>query len=230
MGTVEFEIVRIPMGKSNIYLLRSDQTAIMIDAGSKKKTDAVSSALGEKGLDLKEIGLVILTHSHYDHVLGANGIKQRSGAKILAHESEKPFLLKGFTPFPKGTGIFSRIISGLGNTVLKNTGKYTPVEPDILVSDDYSLSDYGLDGLVISTPGHTSGSLSIIVGGKAAFVGDTMFNIFGNTVYPPFADDEEKLLKSWERLIQTGCEEFYPGHGKPFGMDKLMETYKRHKS
>ena len=138
--------------------------------------------------------------------------------------------MKGFTPFPKGTNVFSRIISGLGNTMLKSTGKYTPVEPDIVISDNYDLSDYGLDGLVIPTPGHTPGSVSVIADRKAAFVGDTMFNIFGNTVYPPFANDEGELLKSWEKLIEAGCEDFYPGHGKPFGIDKLMRTYERLKS
>ena len=41
-------------------------------------------------------------------------------------------------------------------------------------------------------------------------------------VFPPFADDEEELLRSWRALCDTGCRYFYPGHGNPFERDKLL--------
>jgi len=46
-----------------------------------------------------------------------------------------------------------------------------------------------------------------------ALVGDTMFGIFPWTVMPPFANDKQQLLKSWEKLLETLCKLFVPSHG-----------------
>ena len=57
----------------------------------------------------------------------------------------------------------------------------------------------------------------------------TLFNIFPWTVYPPFANDEAELLKSWEKLLSTGCQTFYPGHGKPFSRKKFRKFFDKRK-
>jgi glyoxylase-like metal-dependent hydrolase (beta-lactamase superfamily II) len=102
-------------------------------------------------------------------------------------------------------------------------GGYEAVSPDILVKDRFGLEDYGLDGYVLATPGHTAGSVSVILECKDAIVGDTFFNIFKRNLFPPFADDPEELLRSWKKLYETGCETFYPGHGKRFQRDRLRQ-------
>ncbi len=72
---------------------------------------------------------------------------------------------------------------------------------------------------------HTAGSLSIVIEKDHAIVGDTLFNIFKHSVFPPYANDQEALLKSWKALLEIGCEHFYPGHGKPFTRERLTKTY-----
>jgi glyoxylase-like metal-dependent hydrolase (beta-lactamase superfamily II) len=79
-------------------------------------------------------------------------------------------------------------------------------------------------------PGHSPGSLCVIVGGKDAIVGDTLFGISRRTAFPPFADDVDELLRSWERLIETGCQSFLPGHGGVISIQMLRESYEKAQS
>jgi glyoxylase-like metal-dependent hydrolase (beta-lactamase superfamily II) len=103
-------------------------------------------------------------------------------------------------------------------------GGYAPVSPDITISERFGLEEYAADGYILPTPGHTSGSVSVIVSNRHALVGDTLFNVFKKNLFPPFADDQEELVRSWEKLLDTGCDTFYPGHGKPFKIDRLRQS------
>ncbi|UTB31789.1 MAG: hypothetical protein NKF70_09735 [Methanobacterium sp. ERen5] len=51
--------------------------------------------------------------------------------------------------------------------------------------------------------------MSIIIDNKIAIVGDAMFGIFGNSIYPPFADNPKIMIESWGKLLDTGCSSFY---------------------
>jgi glyoxylase-like metal-dependent hydrolase (beta-lactamase superfamily II) len=171
--------------------------------------------------------LIILTHTHYDHTGCLAEIKKRSGAKVLVHASEKECLEKGITPFPRGTMWFSKMISGIGNSLMVSKSKYKPVTPDLVVGNEYDLGKYLPGAKVIFTPGHTAGSISLVIGNSAAFVGDTLFSIMPWGVFPPFANDIPELLKSWQRLIDAGCRTYFPGHGKPISLQKLKVSYEK---
>jgi hydroxyacylglutathione hydrolase len=71
--------------------------------------------------------------------------------------------------------------------------------------------------------------MSLVIENKVIFVGDTLFNVIPGTVFPPFANNVPDLLKSWEKLIATGCRTFYPGHGKSVTFQKLKESYEKKK-
>jgi len=55
--------------------------------------------------------------------------------------------------------------------------KYQPVNPDVVVRNEYDLEKYIPGAKVISTSGHTAGSISLVIGNEAAFVGDTLFSV-----------------------------------------------------
>jgi hydroxyacylglutathione hydrolase len=220
-------IITTPMGHSNAYLIVSGGRGILVDAGSKGKMKNLQITLEKNNLAFSDIALVVLTHTHYDHVGCLAEIKDRSGVKVLAHASEKEYLEKGITPFPRGTMFFSKIISGIGNTLLVSKSKYSPVSPEIAIQGEYDLSKYIPGAKVIPTPGHTAGSISLVIENEAAFVGDTLFNILPGSVFPPFANNVPELLKSWKKLIALGCRTFYPGHGKSIPLQKLKDSYKK---
>jgi len=218
-------ILRIPMLSSNAYLVANGKRAILIDAGMKKKEKKIIAALERMQLAPQDIQLIILTHTHYDHAGSIAALQQITKAKVLVHKAEAGCLAQGYCAFPKGTMWFPKIMSAIGRALNKWVGRYKPVAPDITISKRFNLQAYGIDGYVLPTPGHTAGSLSVVIEKNHAVVGDTLFNIFKHSCYPPYANDQTRLLRSWKALLETGCEHFYPGHGKPFTRERLQKTY-----
>jgi hydroxyacylglutathione hydrolase len=218
-------ITTIKMLSSNAYVVANDKQAILIDAGMKKKEKKILVALARMQLSPRDIQLIILTHTHYDHCGSLKALQQITGAKVLVHKAEASCLAQGYCAFPKGTMWFPKIMSAIGNALNKKVGRYAAVVPDILISKRFDLKPFGIDGYVLPTPGHTAGSISVVIEGNHAIVGDTLFNIFKHSVYPPYANDQKGLLRSWQELLETGCEHFYPGHGKPFMRERLTRTY-----
>ena len=218
-------IIPIPMMSSNAYVVTNGKRSILIDAGMKKKGKKIVAALMRAQIAPESIKLIILTHTHYDHCGSLKALQEITKAKVLVHKAEAACLKKGYTEFPKGTMWFSKIMSAIGRTLGKRLGKYAPIVPDITIAKKYDLRAYGIDGYVLPTPGHSAGSLSVIIEKKHAIVGDTLFDIFTKSVFPAYANDQEELLKSWKKLLEIGCEYFYPGHGKPFTRERLEKTY-----
>jgi hydroxyacylglutathione hydrolase len=222
-------IVRIPLGRVNAYFVVGEGEGILIDTGEKRNEKRILQALATLGLSPSDIRLIILTHTHYDHCGSVKSLKEMTGAKIIVHRNEAACLREGHGGFPKGTNPMTRVISWIGRSIGKRIGGYAPVEPDIIVSERLGLDEYGTEGYILPTPGHTSGSMSVIIPNRCALVGDTLFNIFRKSLFPPFADDQEELLKSWAKLIDTGSRTFYPGHGSPFEVEKFRQSLEREK-
>lgn len=213
----------------NVYLVISGDKGILVDAGTRKYLPMVYASICEQGLEFRDIRLIILTHTHYDHVDGLKEIREKTGARILVHKNEAPSLLKGHTDIPAGTVFIGRILSFLGRKVLPSIGSYPAVTADILVEDRYDITELGIEAYVIHTPGHTNGSVSLIIDNEYAFVGDSMFGIMKKSILPPFADDPSALKRSWQVLAETGCRIFYPGHGKPIDRQRFENNLRKFK-
>ena len=227
------QIVRVPLARANAYFVISEGQALLIDTGTKRNEQKIAQALGNLGLSPSNIRLIIITHTHYDHCGSLKALKDMTGARIVVHHNEATCLREGYGGFPKGTTRLTKAISLIGRTMGKRVGGYDPVSPDITIRERFGLDEYGTDGYILPTPGHTSGSISVIINSRYAIVGDTLFNIFRKSLFPPFADDQEELLRSWGKLYDTGCQTFYPGHGNPFGIEKFrqsLETGKKRKA
>ena len=97
--------------------------------------------------------------------------------------------------------------------------------PFLLGDKGLSLKDYGIQGQVVFTPGHTFGSISVVLESGEAFVGCMAQNrppfVFRPKL-PIYAKDLELLKESWVKLINMGVTTIYPGHGKPFPVDKII--------
>ncbi len=207
------KIKRIQYANVSGFLLYNHETCVLVDAGLKHTTSQLAKALGDINRKLADIQLIILTHTHFDHAGGASQIRGETGAPIAVHRSEADFLRKGRAPFPDGTRWKGKLIVLAGRIFARRMEAYPPVEPDILIDDSLDLAPYGIPGIARHTPGHTKGSVSVLLESGEALVGDNMLGLSFKHHFPPFANDNAGVLKSWQIYIDEGMHTLMPAHG-----------------
>jgi glyoxylase-like metal-dependent hydrolase (beta-lactamase superfamily II) len=173
------------------------------------------------------VQLIVLTHGHWDHIGSARDIKSATDAKIAMHEREVPWLEEALTPFPPGVTTWGRVFASIFKLVMPLI-KIPAAGVDIAVGDDgLSLSEYGIPGRVLYTPGHSPGSVSVLLEGGEALVGDLAMNAFPLRLSPGlpiFAEDPQAVARSWRLLLEQGATTVYPAHGKPFPADVIRKA------
>ena len=211
-------IYPIEMGFDTVYVLKGDGL-ILIDGGDPHKLNVFQEGLAKASVNPKDIQLIILTHGHWDHIGSASDIKELTGAKVLMHQKDMKFLDERYPSQPPGFSAWGKTLS----TILK---LYSPLikipafEVDIILDGKgISLEEYGIPGKVIHTPGHTRGSVSILMDSGEIFAGDLAMNKFPmrpNPGLPVFGDDMQVVKESWRRVLDMGAKTVYPAHGKSF--------------
>jgi len=217
------EIFQVLKNRSNSYLIVSENGNVLIDTGRRSAFLKLRKNIDELKLPQKEIDLLILTHTHYDHCQNASALQKLYGCRTVVSESEAKFAENGYTPLPNGTFLMTRLISRLGTLIGRRRYGYQPFIPDIKIAGNLDLEKFNIR--IISTPGHSSGSISVVVEDEIAIVGDTLFGAFRNSVFPPFADDVEEMVKSWGRLLKTNCYTFLPGHRNEIKRELLKDEF-----
>lgn len=195
------------------YLLYNNDTVVLVDTGHKKTVSSLLSGLSEISKQPSDVQLIILTHTHFDHAGGARETRDLTGAPLAVHRDEARFLQKGRTPFPRGTRWKGKLIVFVGRFFARGLSKYPPVDPDILIDSELDLGEYGIPGKVVHTPGHTSGSVSVLLETGEALVGDNVLGLSFKTHYPPFANDKRAVLDTWQLYIDRGMKTLLPAHG-----------------
>ncbi len=214
----------LDLGASNCYLIQSEGV-IIIDCGPPKQAKRFIKALKKLSLKPEDIQLIIITHGHWDHIGSARAIKELTGAKIAMHRQEKDWLENSLKPLPPGVTTWGRILGGL-MALFMPLVHIPAANVDVVLEDEgLSLAEYGIPGRVIYTPGHSKGSISVLLETGAVFVGDTAMNnlpVRLNPGLPIFAEDLPLVKESWKLLLDRGAKMVYPGHGKPFSVDFIQ--------
>lgn len=218
-------VTRILGGRSNVFLITHNNRHILVDTSPGRKWKALQRKL--LSLGITGIDYLVLTHTHFDHAGNAAKIRKTFQAKIMVHKNEADNLTKGMNPPVCGTGPFSRIIVSLFIKRAARLLRYEGCSIDYTVDSEYSLREPEIDAYIIHTPGHTQGSVSVIIDNEIAIVGDAMFGVFSSSVFPPFAEDITGLLNSWQRLLDTGCKLFLPSHGDEKTSAQLASCLKK---
>jgi len=220
------EIHPIKLGFNSCYLIRGDGY-VMMDAGTPHKAGKFSRELKKRGIKPEEIKLIVLSHAHFDHAGSAADIQKLTGAKIAIHEKEQEYLDSGGFSMPKGVNRWGRISLPLLFPILKRI-PFPKVKADILLSEqEFPLEKYGLDGSIIFTPGHTEGSVSVLLKSGEAFVGCMAHNNLPFRLRPGlpiYARDIDTIKENWKMLIRKGAKMVYPGHGNPFPVEVIQKA------
>lgn len=187
---------------TNCYILIDDNTkkAAIIDPAicSQELLNHIKSS------DISEIEYILLTHGHFDHILGVAGLKEiYKNAKVAIHSLDADSLSN-----PK---------KSLAKSIVGDLQK--PVDADIILNDNdkIKLDDLSID--VLHTPGHTPGSVCFLCK-DAMFSGDTLFcKTVGRTDFEGGSMDD--MLKSVNRLGNLkGDYNVFPGHSAKTTLDE----------
>ncbi len=222
------KIVPTRIGYSNSVLLVNGANSILIDTGVKGYLNDFKTLFKQNNLEAGDIKLIILTHTHYDHTGNLKELVRLTGAKVLVHKNEFSNLKNGFTPIPDGISFITRTISKFGKIVYSKYASPVPFEADLINENEFDLNEFGIAGKVISTPGHTKGSQSVLIG-KKLISGDTFINLQNGIMFPHFANNPKTLLETWQRLFDLGIKEIYPGHGSKFKVEKAFPEFEKWK-
>lgn len=202
----------------------------IVDAGLD--TDANWEAFREAilGLDrtLSDIASVTVTHLHFDHTGLANRIREASGAIVRMHADEAAAVRDGLQ-FSAGEDVAGTLVKwGVPEeeraellaiaTSRADFGSIITIDEEVTGGDTLDFGGY--EGLVIHTPGHTSGHVCIsLVGENAVFTGDHVLPVINPGIAlggKRAADPLGEYYESLERLSPFAEAEALPGHGFRF--------------
>lgn len=194
------EVITAGPVDTNAYLVGSEKLglAFLIDAPMGSADQVILAA---KRHDVKIVA-ILLTHSHWDHIADLHLLKQATGAPIHVHAEDAPNVLSpGADRLPLPISI-------------------TPETPDHLFQEGERIFLAPLATelcfTVLSTPGHSSGSVCFYFEKEhILFSGDTLFrNGIGNTSFP--TSNPRLMRSSLKRLGELPPQtKVYPGHGEP---------------
>jgi len=183
-------------------------------ARGTESAEEIVSRVREQGL---EIEWILETHAHADHVSAAPFIQEELGGRIAIGQGIRA--VQG-----RFKGIFN-----LGDEFQADGAQF-----DHLFMDDEEFRVGGLRARAIPTPGHTSDSLTYLIG-DAAFVGDSLFMPDAGTARCDFpGGDAHKLWRSTRRLFELPddtrlfmCHDYGPG-GREVRNETTVGDQKKH--
>lgn len=193
-------IVNVGYKSTNYYVLEIKNGRLLFDCGWPGSMPQFRAELKRKGLTPAEIKCVIVSHFHTDHAGLVQDLKNL-GANFVLLESQINFI-KPLNDFHKRKKINFTEISEAGNYILN------------FEDSRRFLASIGLNGEIISTPGHTDDSITLILDDGLAFIGDLHLP----QMIPE--DEFDSTQESWNRIREHKAHRIYPAHGNHFSLEE----------
>ncbi len=179
---------------TNCYLIYKEDSKEVIFVDPADKGAQIYEKLAAKGFQVKAI---LLTHGHFDHILGCKELKELSGAPVYALQEENV------------------LCEDAANNLSAQFGKPCTIVPDCYLKDGEVLTLAGMSLEVIATPGHTIGSCCFYFEeGKLLVSGDTLFQeSVGRTDF--VTGSQSQLVRSIKEklFVLPNDTQVFPGHG-----------------
>ncbi len=218
-------VLQISLGWANVFIIRGKRP-VLVDTGFPGSADTIVEKLRQSGIEPDWLSLILITHGHSDHFGSAAELKRLTGAPVAVHRLDAEYLIAGHDPELQPTGFIGRTL--IPAMRRRGPAQAPPVKPDVLIGEELDLKKYGVDGKVIHTPGHTPGSLSVILPNGECIVGDLIMRglvRFWQPNRPLFADNIPQLNKSLDLLLRKRPTKIYCTHGGPFNPSAVARRF-----
>ena len=217
------EIHRLVLGFTNCFLIK-EEGMVLIDAGGPGKGNQFLKEMRRLSISPEDVSLILLTHGHWDHAGSLHDIKVKTGAPVAINHRERDWVEQGLKMVPPAFGPRSRLFHAIALTWTFFIRFHGTLVDVVLGDEDFSLEPYGISGRAVYTPGHSLGSMSLLLDTGEAFVGDLAMTGHPRRPEPGvpiYAEARESVKDSWRRLLDKGARWIYPSHGAPFKAEIL---------
>lgn len=198
-------VFELNLGFVHVHLVVTDDGVVLVDTGLPGRSARIDKALAEIRKAIGDVRTVLLTHHHPDHTGNVADLRNRSGARVVAHAADAPVI----------TGAIPRVAPNrLVKLVLKDP---EPTKIDQLITADESEPIPGFTAL--HTPGHTRGHVSYLLDrdGGVLFAGDAASGGRGGkvTAAPRMASvDPAEEIRSIAKIATFDFGYAVFGHGR----------------
>ncbi len=205
---LEIDSVVVGSVGTNCYIVRKEDEdrCVVIDPGDRG--GMIARFLSRNALKVED---VLLTHAHFDHIMGVPELMQAAGGRLCLSEQE------------------TALLANADLNVSSMVGRPVELEADITFRDGQVYETAGMAVTVMDTPGHTKGSCCYYFEEyKVLFCGDTLFfESVGRTDLP--TGSQASLLSSLNDKVFGLPDEVkvFPGHGPAtdIGYEKKNNPY-----
>ena len=206
---MKYEITQIKGGTDNCYIVSNGKQAILFDT--------VSSANYQQVLDecsKYEIKLIVLSHPHFDHAENADALSKKFNVPVAYNEADDG-IFDDYNSQPLYSyGIVGFVVLKMSLKVLSQTKVNRP-ENRFFVKEGDTLAGYGFPDIkVVELPGHSMGSIGLLVADDTMLVGDALDNWIKPGMGHLYTDLETEK-QTVEKIRSYGKRTYYYGHGKP---------------
>lgn len=215
------KIIPIATNTANSYFLVGERV-VLVDSGSPGNEKRILDTLEQRQLKLSDLSLILLTHGHWDHLGSSQAIRAVSKAPIALHHADLELAKSGHAKLKA---------YGFGTALLEpyfSSKHFNPVIPDVILNGTESLEAYGVNAKLLETPGHTDGSVSVLLEKGDAIIGDVLRGDFVFENRPNwhfFYNDVTMMRSSIKKLLNLKLETLFVGHGKPFSFGSLRKRF-----
>lgn len=206
----------------NCYLVQTDHGFILIDSGFAFKRKEVDRQLTAAGLRPGSLKLIIHTHGDADHAGNSAWLKVKYGGQTALHPLEVESVRTGNLAnarknVTRGQKMILNVVSLFAGIPHRDR-----FQPDILLPDNYSLREFGMDAICLHLPGHSMGSCGLLTSDGSLFCGD-LFTNWKSPEVNTNMDDAAAARESLRKLKNLEIGTIFPGHGRPFPSADLKD-------
>jgi glyoxylase-like metal-dependent hydrolase (beta-lactamase superfamily II) len=184
------------------YLIHTRNGAILIDGTMKENAAAIERNVVARGVKMRDVKYLLLSHAHFDHAGGLAALKRASGAKLVVGAGDAAAVNSGIPPGETNYGVI----------------RFPAAKVDRAIRDGERVTLGGVTLTAIATPGHTPGCtswtmqlpgpkpLKVLFACSVTVAGN---KLVGNRAYPGIVAD---FRRSFDSLGAMDADVVLPFH------------------